>query len=118
MPEVVQRALPRDEQAKELTTTFGDRIYQLNLVYVPVLDSINIYATDMTAFYELEEARASLIRKEKLAALGSMVAGVAHELNTPIGVTLTASEMLSESTRTLIKSFEAGALTQADFCRP
>ena len=69
----------------------------------------------MAAFYELEDARANLIRKEKLAALGSMVAGVAHELNTPIGVTLTASEMLADATKSLLHTFESGQLTQEAF---
>ena len=115
VPEIVSRALPTDARPRELTITCGDRIYKLNLVYVSALQSINVYATDMTAFYELEEARANLIRKEKLAALGSMVAGVAHELNTPIGVTLTAAEMLNEATDALSNRYLKGELTQEGF---
>lgn len=42
----------------------------------------------------LELARDELVRREKLAALGSLVAGVSHELNTPIGNSLTVASTL------------------------
>ncbi len=45
---------------------------------------------------QLEEATNQMIQSEKMATLGVMVAGVAHELNTPSGVILNASENLFE----------------------
>ena len=47
------------------------------------LESSNIQLRD--TLLKLEGARDDLVRSEKLAALGALVAGVAHEMNTPIG---------------------------------
>ncbi len=47
----------------------------------------------------LRVAHEELVRKEKLAALGSLVAGIAHEINTPIGNSLLAASMLNDETR-------------------
>ena len=53
-------------------------------------------------------AQDELARSERLAALGSMVAGIAHELNTPIGNSLVAASTLLDKVRALDQTFEAG----------
>lgn len=49
----------------------------------------------------LNKTQEELVRSEKLAALGSLVAGIAHELNTPIGNSLMVASTLLDQTRTL-----------------
>lgn len=56
----------------------------------------------------LKQTQDELVRREKLAALGELVAGVAHELNTPIGNALTVISSLDAETQTLVASFETG----------
>ncbi len=57
---------------------------------------------------ELTESQNKLNEAEKMAALGRLVAGLAHEINTPIGVAMTASSHINEQNKK-IKSSVAGA---------
>lgn len=50
---------------------------------------------------ELEETQTMLIQREKMAALGKMVAGISHELNTPIGNSLLAATLLRTRSKDL-----------------
>ena len=56
----------------------------------------------------LQKNREKLVAAEKLSALGSLVADVAHELNTPIGNGLIAATTLLDSTRTIAEKYAQG----------
>jgi len=65
------------------------------------------------ALGSLTQAQSELVQKEKLAVLGSMVAGVAHELNTPIGNALTVATTLRHEARQLRNAVENGTLKRS-----
>jgi len=65
------------------------------------------------ALSNLKRTQNSLIEHEKLAALGAMVAGVSHELNTPIGNALTITTTLQAKIAELEKAFEANTLKRS-----
>lgn len=63
---------------------------------------------------QLKETQDELIRKERLATVGLLVSGVAHEVNTPLGVAVTASGVLNEEIQALKAKFEKNDLTKGD----
>jgi signal transduction histidine kinase len=64
------------------------------------------------ALTQLQEAQTELVRQEKLASLGQMVAGVAHEINTPLGICVTATSHLVEELRLTKEELAAGEMTE------
>ncbi len=63
---------------------------------------------------ELQATQSQLIEAEKLASLGALVAGVAHEVNTPIGIAITTISMLSEDLGKLEKLYSQNLVKRSD----
>lgn len=66
------------------------------------------------AYADLKETQASLVQAEKMASLALLVAGVAHEINTPIGIAFGCATHLSARTQTLTAAFEGGTMKKSD----
>jgi signal transduction histidine kinase len=69
------------------------------------------------AYQRLGDARQQLVMQERLAALGSLVAGVAHELNTPLGNSLLMVSTLEQRFQETANAMASSALRKSELAR-
>ncbi len=65
----------------------------------------------------LHQYQSQIVETEKMASLGQMVAGVAHEVNTPIGLGVTASTLMQDKLADIQKSFDEKKLTSSQLAK-
>ena len=61
---------------------------------------------------EVNETRDQLVESERLASLGGLVAGITHDVNTPVGISITATSSLQDEFRQLRRDLADGKVTQ------
>ncbi len=69
----------------------------------------------LSTLEQLQETQKQLVEADKMAALGGLVAGIAHEINTPLGNSLTAATLLRDEFRQLSGSYHANELRRSNF---
>ena len=60
----------------------------------------------LSTLEKLHQFQGQLVETEKMASLGDMVAGIAHEVNTPIGLGVTASSLLADKLKEIKAGFD------------
>ena len=72
-----------------------------------------IALANAAALAKLHQAQAQLVQQEKLASLGGMVAGIAHEINTPLGTAMMAISGIGSAWRGLADALNEGRLNRS-----
>jgi len=67
------------------------------------------------ALADLRNSQEQLLVSEKMAVLGGLVAGVAHEINTPVGVGVTAASHLESKVQEVARLYRSGELTEEKY---
>jgi PAS domain S-box-containing protein len=100
-------ARAKEAQLKELNAGLEGRVIRRTQDLQDA--NINLQLT----IKSLNEAQSQLIQSEKMASLGSLVAGISHEINTPIGIGVTAASSIDEEVKKLSAEFKAGSMKRS-----
>jgi signal transduction histidine kinase len=78
------------------------------------IENAQLFEREQATIRELRQAQSRLLQSEKLATIGQMAAGIAHELNTPLtymmgNLELLQAQPLSDGQQTMLRSMAPGA---------
>ncbi|GGW54100.1 sensor histidine kinase [Alishewanella tabrizica] len=115
MMDRIESQLHKREQAEHEITLLNQSLEHKILERTAALKESNQELLNTLA--TLHKYQNQIVETEKMASLGQMVAGIAHEVNTPIGLGVTASTLLQDKVHDIEKAFEQKKLTSSQLER-
>lgn len=98
--EYMQKQRQAEDQHRKLNASLEDMVNQRTLALKDANQEL------IQTLEKLHQFQRQIVQNEKMASLGDMVAGVAHEVNTPIGLGVTASTMMLDRLTVIERDFE------------
>lgn len=107
-----QRAVkPADDEIGQLVEDFNAMLARIQ----QASDETQAANAELqAAMATLKDTQTQLVQTEKMASLGGLVAGVAHEINTPVGIGVTAASTLQAQTGDLRALMDQGKMKRTD----
>ncbi len=110
------------DELEALASAFNQMMGQLQESYANLEQKVDLRTQELqakngdleTALRQVQEMQNQIIMQEKMVALGGLVAGVAHEINTPVGIGVTAASLLGEQTASFRDLYQAGRMKRSD----
>lgn len=109
MNDELKQKTQAQQQLKTINLELEDRVKERTNNLQCTVDELN------QTLAELHTTQSKLIESEKLSSLGGMVAGIAHEINTPLGLCITIHSYISDHYLKMKEAFEQGEMRKQNF---
>lgn len=104
----ITEALQAAEQLQQLNTSLEQKVMDRTQALSTTNQELK------QAITSLQEMQGQLVQAEKMASLGKLVAGIAHEINTPLGTSVTSASSLQTEVASLARRFESGSMKRSE----
>ncbi|MEX1222755.1 MAG: ATP-binding protein [Idiomarina sp.] len=111
----IQQHITRQEKAEQEASLLASELEQQVSQRTQALKEAN--SELLKTLEQLHLYQSQLVESEKMASLGDMVAGIAHEVNTPIGLSVTASTLLQDKLHLMQEKFSNKRISTQEFER-
>ncbi|WP_430462791.1 ATP-binding protein [Thalassolituus sp. LLYu03] len=109
MIDQLEQKTQAQQQLKTINLELEDRVKERTHNLQKTVDELN------QTLAELHATQGKLIEAEKLSSLGGMVAGIAHEINTPLGLCITIHSYINDNYQVMKRAFDGGGMRKQDF---